>query len=246
VLLLLGVGAAALWSHFNRDDGMLQSENLARVLQDPNHRFQIRQGRDQVFYVLASSEPDAAWARQTLSRARLPLNLRVLSRAEEQQRIERWLETQGVNYFVLTLNQLQRPELLLSLERGALDSAAAQSLQQKMLLNMPYAESLAFSWLSDAMVLEQAQARLDRLALVYRRQGDPAQGLVFVLGGDIADGVLSQLRTQLNEFERAYGRHYVRFVLNLREDWLQGKSFKYGADGYVQQSPTHWYFPQPL
>jgi len=249
LLVSLAVLAAGAWQGWRYLDSSASARNrlsLDAMLQAPNHHFLVRQGRDQVFYVLANDEMDAAWAQQQLARSQFSHPVRVLSLQEEQARIGRWLDERHVNYFILRMPSLDHPCLVLSLERNNRDADSIRALQQAAQAAMPYAGQVELRWQSDALLVADAEARLDKLALVYSRQGDASHGLVYVLKGEIDDGALSQLRQQISEFERSYGERYVRFVLEQREDWLKGKSYKYGVNGYVQLGPRHWYFPKPL
>ena len=246
LLTVLAVAGGYGWSYWRQMTNERQEQGLETLLQDPNHHYQVRFGRDRKFYVLAANEPDAAWARQSILHANYGKPVAVLTQDAERQRLEGWLEQRQPGFFTLNLVSVERPRLLLSLERASLTPEAKLRLQQDLLAQIPYAAKVELDWTSDSLVAADAQARLDKLALSYRRQGDPARALVYVLAGEIDDGSLGQLRGQITEFERTYGTRYVRFVLDLQEDWLKGKSFKYGADGYVQLSPTHWYFPKPL
>lgn len=242
ISLLLAAGVA-LWP---APDARHDLQALNAMLQAPGHHFQVRQGRDRVFYVLADNEVDTAWGQQQVMRSGFDQPVRVLSVALEQARIGRWLDQQQVGYFVLRLTSMAKPTLVLSLERNPADAASLRALQQNLLGLMPYAEKLELQRQSDLQVIAEAESRLGKLALSYSREGTPENGLVYVLKGEIDDGTLSQLRQQIGSFEQAYGERYVRFVLQQREDWLKGKSYKYGVDGYVQLSPRHWYFPKPL
>lgn len=245
-LLLIGLLLAAGVALWPVADARHDQQALNRMLQAPGHHFQIRQGRDQVFYVLADNAVDAAWGQQQVMRSSFDRPVRVLSVVQEQARIGRWLDQQPLRYFLLRFSSLANPSLVLSLERNPVDAASLGRLQQKMLGLMPYAEKLDIQRQSDLQVIAEAEALLGKLALSYSREGNQQNGLVYVLKGDIDDGTLGQLRQQISAFEQTYGERYIRFVLQQREDWLKGKSYKYGVDGYVQLSPRHWYFPKPL
>ncbi|WP_306461289.1 PrgH/EprH family type III secretion apparatus protein, partial [Pseudomonas fluorescens] len=47
-------------------------------------------------------------------------------------------------------------------------------------------------------------------------------------------------------FNQQWGERYVHFAIELKDDWLKGKSFQYGPQGYVKMTPSSWYFPKPL
>jgi hypothetical protein len=82
VLLALSVFAVAAWQGWGYLDTSANNRHrlsLDAMLQAPNHHFTIRQGRDQVFYVLAQNEMDAAWAQQRLARGGFDHPVRVLS-----------------------------------------------------------------------------------------------------------------------------------------------------------------------
>ena len=242
VVLSTALAGVAGWAYWHIESAPRQETTLARLLQGGAQRYAIRQGKDKVFYVLAHSETDAIWARQALSRQSIGQPVRVLTAASEQARIEHLLDERKVNFFAVRMDDPLSPAVVLSAERNG----EMPDLQAALLAAMPYARTLDLNRVADATVVADAQARLDKLALHYEKRETGPDGVVFVLSGDLADSALNQLQGPIAEFEHAYGTRYVRFVLELREDWLKGKSFKYGADGYVQLSSTHWYFPKPL
>lgn len=50
----------------------------------------------------------------------------------------------------------------------------------------------------------------------------------------------------MRSFSHKWGTRRVDFKIALRTDWLKGKSYREGGDGYVLLDHASWYFPQPL
>ena len=86
---------------------------------------------------------------------------------------------------------------------------------------------------------------LARQALPFRRHNHP-DSVTFVIEGSLDDGELQRARQFVDGYYRQWGSRYVQFATELKDDWLKGKSFKYGNQGYVKMETGHWYFPKPL
>ena len=69
---------------------------------------------------------------------------------------------------------------------------------------------------------------------VFGRYGADAVTVSPYLGADSVEPYLQ------------WGDRYVHFAIELKDDWMKGKSFQYGADGYIKMTPSSWYFPKPL
>ncbi len=95
------------------------------------------------------------------------------------------------------------------------------------------------------MLKNQAKTRLDRLGITYKTDVQPAS-VNYIVDGGINDVSLSQVKAMSDAFYQDYGTNYIHFAVELKDDWLKGKSFKYGPQGYVKMGKQHWYFPEPL
>lgn len=64
--------------------------------------------------------------------------------------------------------------------------------------------------------------------------------------GALDDVEILRARQFVDSYYRTWGGRYVQFAIELKDDWLKGRSFQYGAEGYIKMSLCHWYFPSPL
>lgn len=241
----LGLAALAIMTvQAGRDTGgAVALQTFQAALSAPGHTLRLLPGRDRRYYVLTADEREADWARQTLVRAGFALPLRVSPVFAEQQRLAGWLEKHCPGYLALQLTDAARPVLLVSAERW--QDSAAPALEAGLLSQLPYAEKVTVEAVPDRLVVDAAVRLLAQRSVRYTREGSLEQGVRFVLAGELDDAARTALRSDLAAFERRYGDRYVQFVLKLSPDWLKDKSYKYGADGYVQLSPRHRLFPNP-
>ncbi|WP_413735576.1 PrgH/EprH family type III secretion apparatus protein [Sodalis sp. RH21] len=249
IAVLAGLGAIALvlgLVQVKWDNQQREIEALAGRLGDEPGKYQILPGRDGLMYVLAGSERDAVWARQALVRWKSTRQVRTANLSEESQRIWRWL---GQHHPFLMAHQIrldnpELPVLLLSRQRGRLSEQQQAALNEQLLAQLPYAREIAFTEIDDEAVAGQAEAGIKKLALPYTRVDHP-DSVTFVITGALNDGELQRVRFFLEEHERRWSGHYVQFAVEMMDDWLKGKSFKFGQHGYVKMTPGHWYFPKP-
>ncbi|XBS70296.1 PrgH/EprH family type III secretion apparatus protein [Acerihabitans sp. KWT182] len=219
---------------------------LADQLSNDPEKYRILPGRDGLLYVLATDERDASWGRQSLARVKSSQSVNIASYQEEAQRIERWL---GMNYPFLKLHQFSleqpgRPALLLSQQRNTLEEPEKNALHKDLMLQLPYAQDVQLGDIDDGSVAMAAEEGIKKLAVPYTRI-DNADSVTFVITGALNDGERQRVRSFVEDYERRWNGHYVQFAVELKDDWLKGKSFKYGHLGYVKMTPGHWYFPKP-
>ncbi|PRP71111.1 type III secretion system protein PrgH [Chromobacterium amazonense] len=240
-LALLAGGFYWLWSTPQH-----QISELNVLLGQNSQRFQVLQGRNDVFYIVAHNERDSIWARQVIARGDYNRPAQVIHPAQENERITSWLAEHypGLAYYKLQLDNPLHPKLWLSRQRAQLNEAQRQQLERSLAAIMPYAERVGVMKLDDAIAAQQAVAGLTRQALPYRRSDHP-DSVTFVIQGALNDGELLRARRFVDDYYRQWGGRYVRFAIELKDDWLKEHSFLSGEQGYVKMSPGHWYFPKP-
>ncbi len=224
-----------------------QIVSLSDVLGDKTSRYQILSGRDHQFYVITNNERDTSWARQAIVRSDFSKQAQVISQQDEARRIRTWLATNepSLNYHRLILDKPITPRLVLSQERSALSPEARRALSSKLKIEFPYASSVDIVSASDQSIAQQAQDGLERLAAPFTRINN-ADSVTFVIEGALADSELQSIRTFVDDYYQQWDGRYVQFAIELKDDWLKGKSFKYGNQGYVKMTTQHWYFPKPI
>ncbi|PJG60487.1 PrgH/EprH family type III secretion apparatus protein [Aeromonas cavernicola] len=224
-----------------------QANELDLLLSNDNQRFQVLFGRNKTLYVAASNERDVSWAQQVIARGENKKTAQVISSERENARMTRWLADNypDLAYYRLQMDNPKLPQLWISRQRAALSDAERQRLSQRLLSQFPYADQISVIEIDDATVIRQAETELKRQALPYTRQ-DHVGGVTFVVQGALDDGELLRARQLVEEYYRRWGGRYVQFAIELKDDWLRGRSYQYGEQGYIKMSPAHWYFPKPL
>lgn len=196
-------------------------------------------------YVFADSERDAGWGRQVLER-NLVNRAHLVTRAEESSRLGRLLESEapGFAWYRIDLADPSMPRVLFSNQRNLITPSFEARLTDRLAQAAPYARQVSLQGVDDALVSRLAQQGLERLALPFGRSNG-RDAVTFTLQGSLADAELESARDFVSHFQQLWGDRYVHFTIELKDDWLKGKSFQYGPDGYVKLQPTSWYFPKP-
>ncbi|AMC33560.1 hypothetical protein VN23_02575 [Janthinobacterium sp. B9-8] len=241
LLLLLGGGALA----WNAQSSTPKIENIHKILHGSSNAYTVSFGRDQIYTVFAQTERDALWARQALMRSSLHTAWRVTTAADERRRLSPLLEREGILFFTLRFQAPLQPTILLSSTRMSNDASTQARVRSLLMQVMPYAEQVSMEWHSDTVVAEAAQDSLKRIGFEYRlQQGEKEIGLISsVYAGDVR---LAEFKRVTEAFYATWGDRYVHFNAELRDDWLKDKSFKYGEEGYVRMSPSHWLIGEPV
>ena len=206
--------------------------------------FQIGKGKD-IWYVFAESTSRQDWAKRALARSGLSRNVTVINKRDEATRIAEILRAMrpDVKFHLIRLDNPFTPEIVLSTERGGLKNEGYYStLRAVLTAHMPYAENLSFSHLSDKIVADQAEQEIRKSAAIYSLQQNK-DSVTFIARGALDDNELNQLKASIQTFNENWQGNYIRFAIELENDWLKGKSYQYGADGYVKMNTRHWYFP---
>ncbi len=241
--VLAGIGRMVwLSSHV---DGDQQVRAVSQMIQGAAHPCLVRMTADHQVYVLTATEADADWVRQALTRAGKLEGVTVASRSDEVRRIGHLLDERNLAWFALRMDDPLHPVLLISKDRAAVDAASLLQWKSWLKVRMPYAESVAVEVHGDEELMSIARSGLTRLAIPFdevRHEGS----LTFVTRGDLDDVTLAHLQRFSDQFYQQWGARFVHFSVELHEDWLKGKSYQYGSNGYVKMSPQNWYFPAPL
>jgi type III secretion system PrgH/EprH family protein len=209
--------------------------------------FTVLHGRDRTLYAFAASERDANWGRQVLERSQHKPTTRVLTPADEQDRLQRLVAAAepALAWHSIDLSDPGQPQLLVSNQRNLLTPALQQRLTTLLREAAPYARDVTVAGRDDQQLAGLAEQGLKRLGLSYSRSAH-ANSVTFTLQGSLRDVELQAVREYVAGFYRQWGDRYVHFAIELHDDWLKGKSFQYGPQGYVKMAPSSWYFPKPI
>ncbi len=242
-LLVVGVALAALaYWQVQRYVGAQKLASVNGVLAGAPAPNAILPGDDGRIYVLSASQDGAEWDREALLKAALPEKIEVAVIGAERQRIERRLDEAGVDFVTVRLDTPERPELILTGAAPVADRARAIG---ELRPAAPYVRDVRVIDASLGAIEQEARNALDKAGARYRlltRRG----GATFEVATSFGDEELAALQNLMRSFSHKWGTRRVDFKIALRTDWLKGKSYREGGDGYVLLDHASWYFPQPL
>lgn len=239
-VLVSALSIAYYW--FN--DSQRKISDIETFLQHDRQNYQVILGKDRFVYIFASDHQMAEWARQTLSRYSYIRQARVVTRISEQERISQWLhkEWPQLRFHRVKIVDPRQPVIELSAERSRLSQEEKKRLIAALKNILPCADGVVLTSVSDRQVRALAAEGLKKIAAVYTERTN-ADSVTFTLQGTIDDAELARIKEFINYYQQVWGGDYIRFALDMKDDRLKGRSYKYGAEGYIKSSPRHWYFP---
>lgn len=222
--------------------GPTPEDDVRALMTGASTPVQVLRGRDQGVYVFVSSERDAGWSRQVLTR-HATLNGHVLVVDQERRRLEQLLVDHDpqLAWHLLDLKDPSVPRLLLSAQRNLLTPDKQARLLDRLLAAAPYARDVVLQMQDDALLAELAQGGLQRLSLAFDRV-EHGDSVTFAVAGNLQDSELAAARQYVDDFYRQWGDRYVHFTVELKDDALKGKSFQTGPQGYVKTNASSWHF----
>ncbi|KML41975.1 hypothetical protein VL15_37925 [Burkholderia cepacia] len=200
------------------------------------------------YVIFAPDNREANWARQALVRNPVPYPTRITTVDREVQRIASELDKAMIGYYGIRLTNAAKPVVILSRDRNSstlFEPEGTRKLRGWLLSLMPYARDVIVDVRSDAEIDGIARDALTDNGIPYIETRS-TDGVTFRFTGSLTDAELDRITRVANHFHSLWGSGYVHFVVDLKDDWLKGKSFMYGSDGYVKLGVDKWYFPSPL
>ncbi|WP_426811250.1 PrgH/EprH family type III secretion apparatus protein [Pseudomonas sp. WOUb67] len=242
-VLVMLVGFAIFGWHASRHTPVA---NVEALIAGGNNSMVVVYGRDRAIYVFADAERDAAWGRQVLVRNGYSAT-QVMTTYDERRRLESLVSSLApqLAYHRIDLSDPLVPQLWISRQRSVLPPGLQSRLVSALVAVAPYAREIKIVQSDDDELLHLAEQGLQRLALPFT-QHKHAGGVTFSVEGSLEDAELQALGDFVTAFGQQWGERYVHFVIELKDDWLKGKSFQYGPQGYIKMTPSSWYFPKPL
>ncbi|MDD2114521.1 MULTISPECIES: PrgH/EprH family type III secretion apparatus protein [Pseudomonas] len=242
-VLVIMVGLAIFGGYASRHTPV---SNVEALIAGGNSSMVVIYGRDRAIYVFADSERDAAWGRQVLVRNGYSAT-QVMTTYDERRRLESLVSNLApqLAYHRMDLSDPVVPRLLISRQRSLLAPGLRRRLESALIAVAPYVREIMIVQSDDDELLHLAEQGLQRLALPFTRHKH-ADGVTFTVEGSLEDAELQALGDFVAAFDRQWGERYVHFAIELKDDWLKGKSFQYGPQGYIKMTPSSWYFPKPL
>lgn len=239
-LTLGGIGGTMAWLKYGATPGPDSATVMLQQLGN-NAGYSVQQGRDKIYYLFAQNNQLAEWAHRSMARVHTTESWKVVTPQEEEIRLSRILNRENVAFFTLRLNDIHAPTLVMSSTRNATDPVTLKHIKTVLLAAIPYAEKVNIELKADQDVLRMAEEGLVALGFDYQlTQSD--SGVTLSSPMSAGDSRMAELNRFVAQFYRLWGRHYVHFSVELRDDAFKEKSFKYGQDGYVNMGKSHWLF----
>ena len=243
--LLVASAAAGGWYFLNSPQR--QVNEISALMGKGAGDYFIAPGRDKITYVVVSGQEALNWTRQTFIKFPPPGKAKVVNSGEEADRIALWLTQhwQAVKFHRVDFSRAYRPVLWLSQERGQLTAQEEATLRAALLEQLPWAKNIVFSTVKDRQVAADAENGLSKIAQYFNKSSEK-DSVTYLIHGELNDAELQGLKKFVTEFYQRWGNNYVNFAIELQDNPLKDKSFKYGDKGYIKLKPGHWFFAQPL
>lgn len=244
-ILLICAFAGFTWFHYNNEEG--ERNTLLNLMGGDQQSYFVSRGQDAKWYIFTENRQEHDWVLRAIQKSGNFDRSVVISKRDERL----WLANEisvrwpTIKFHLIRLDDPENPEVVLSKERGAMvpgSDAEFKALQTGLLNLLPYAKKIHFSTISDEIVARQAEQGLKKIAAIYSKKKQ-SDSLTFTFRGSLNDNELNTLKLFITNFNVKWQGNYARFEVELENDWLKGKSYQYGADGYIKLTPKHWQFP---
>ncbi|MGY4730898.1 PrgH/EprH family type III secretion apparatus protein [Burkholderia pyrrocinia] len=243
VVLLVGAGLVGLtYWQVQRYIGAQKLASVNSLLAGAPTRNVVLPGNDGKIYVLTDTQDGAEWDEQALFKAALPEPTEVDVLSAERQRIEHRLDTAGISFITVRLDTPASPVLVVN---ANLSPITRENATRELRRATPYAQQVRMVGTDIRVVEREARGLLDSVGVRYRRLAR-RDGATFEVADSLSDEELAALQNLIASFSKKWGTHRVDFKIALRTDWLKGKSYREGGEGYVLLDHASWYFPKPL
>ncbi len=239
ILLVLGLLAVGAWSHLGPEP-LRPAEQIHQIVGD-RPGYSIHRGNDGNRYLFAATVQQAEWVNQALLRKKSGNTWAIVTPQSEETRLTYILESNNVAFFAIRFSEPEHPTLLLSRTRNQVNPEHLEKIRKLVLDAIPYAESVNIVLYEDSEVLYKAQQGLRALGFEYQIVRSES-GVTLSSWMPSVDVHLTEFSRYVTQFYQVWGRRYVHFSADISDDALKDKSYKYGEDGYISMSRSHWLF----
>ena len=239
ILVIFGSAGFAVWNYFHLNSTAAVDQLQELVSDRPGYSVHI--GSDKVNYLFASTLQQAEWAHQAIQRKKLNETWRVVTPQTEETRLTYILERENVAFYAIRFSDPDNPTLLMSSNRNKTSDDNLEHVTRLLLNAVPYAHSINIVLYDDKDVLSKAQQGLKALGFDYQMVQSES-GVTLSSWMPSVDVHLTEFSRYVTQFYQTWGRRYVHFSADIHEDMLKEKSYKYGEDGYITMSKSHWLF----
>ncbi|HBC0103682.1 TPA: PrgH/EprH family type III secretion apparatus protein [Escherichia coli] len=222
-----------------------QLRHIDKILVNKNRNYEILYGRDHVIYINTNSLDEAVWVKQALEKNQPGKPVRVINPDDESIRIFSWLADNfpDLQYFKLQLLDASNPRLTVSKQRNAITQQLIDNLIKGLLQTMPYASNISIAVLDDNVLESQAIETLSAIGLSYEKY-KTANNVYFNIIGTLSDSELNKVNNYVDEYYKQWGKQYVRFNVNLKNQDTNNSSFSYGDNRFEKSQGSKWTFQE--
>uniref|UniRef100_UPI0014839E41 PrgH/EprH family type III secretion apparatus protein n=1 Tax=Escherichia coli TaxID=562 RepID=UPI0014839E41 len=171
--------------------------------------------------------------------------VRVINPDDESIRIFSWLADNfpDLQYFKLQLLDASNLRLTVSKQRNAITQQLIDNLIKGLLQTMPYASNISIAVLDDNVLESQAIETLSAIGLSYEKY-KTANNVYFNIIGTLSDSELNKINNYVDEYYKQWGKQYVRFNVNLKNQDTNNSSFSYGGNRFEKSQGSNWTFQE--
>ena len=222
-----------------------QLRHIDKILVNKNRNYEVLYGRDHVIYINTNILDEAVWVKQALEKNQPGKPVRVINPDDESIRIFSWLADNFPNlqYFKLQLLDASNLRLTVSKQRNAITQQLIDNLIKGLLQTMPYASNISIAVLDDNVLESQAIETLSAIGLSYEKY-KTANNVYFNIIGTLSDSELNKINNYVDEYYKQWGKQYVRFNVNLKNQDTNNSSFSYGDNRFEKSQGSNWTFQE--
>ena len=149
----------------------------------------------------------------------------------------------NLQYFKLQLLDASNLRLTVSKQRNAITQQLIDNLIKGLLQTMPYASNISIAVLDDNVLESQAIETLSAIGLSYEKY-KTANNVYFNIIGTLSDSELNKINNYVDEYYKQWGKQYVRFNVNLKNQDTNNSSFSYGDNRFEKSQGSKWTFQE--
>lgn len=240
-MAMLTIALAAGWYYWQyRPEVRVQG--LAGVLRDAPADYQILPGGDGKLYAFSDDRNAPAWGRRASRRLQRRDDVYLLRR-DEATRLEQSLLKEGLAVVIVRLDQPAQPHVVLL---GGVTPALRERVREQIGQIAPYATGrVQISSTTDAALVALAQAQLRGLGISSRTE---PQGSRVSVVNDVFldDAALNAMAGMAERFHRDWGERRITVHLQLWDDLLQGRSYRYSPGQLMSVGEGRWTYARSI
>ncbi len=213
------------------------AKDIGSLLADRS--YQVVDGKNRQAYVFVNSADSLGAVTRRLMQAGIG-NVQVMVRAQEAERIGRWLDSSNIPHFAVDLNDPQHP--VLRLRRLVASKPAMPDDWIKHLRELaPYVKDVQVQWRTEDDARRAARFLVQEIGARATYRTTPRH-FISAVDDYLSDAQLDAFSRALVLYQLVWGKDYAQFEINQR-DLSQLDGLKTGRFNYELRSARHIYFP---